>query len=154
MKKFITFIFLIFFTVSLASCNQSNKTTNQVNPSSNETNSAEITTKKQTKFTEEEINEATNCVKTKFKDFKGCTLKELWYDEEKSNHFIEIYFKNQNGELSNVKPENAIVLLSNFDVADPVAHSGLEPNSTYHDWNWILVRDSKTSNWKLVDWGY
>lgn len=25
-------------------------------------------------------------------------------------------------------------------------------NSTYSNWNWILIRDSKTGNWKVDDW--
>lgn len=150
MKKFLTFLFIILVTFHLLGCRQYNKLNNEVS----KTNNQETATKKYTKFSDDKINEATNCVKTKFKDFKGCTLTQLWYDEEKSNHVVEIYFKNRSGELSTVKAENAIVLLSNFNVADPGSNSGLEPNSTYSDWNWILVRDSKTSNWKVVDWGY
>lgn len=36
-------------------------------------------------------------------------------------------------------------LKSNFD---------FEPNSTYTDYNWVLIRDDKSKNWKIVEWGY
>lgn len=32
--------------------------------------------------------------------------------------------------------------------------SGLEPNTIYENWRWILIRDSKTSDWEIDDWGY
>lgn len=47
-----------------------------------------------------------------------------------------------------------IVLLSNFDVDSSGADEGFNPSSTYSFWNWILIRNSKTDNWKVHDWGY
>ena len=44
-----------------------------------------------------------------------------------------------------------IVLLSNFDVDSSGADEGFNPSSTYSFWNWILIRNSKTVNWKVHD---
>lgn len=106
------------------------------------------------KFSKVEIDDAINCVNEKFKDFKGCKLTKLWYDEERSNDFMEGYFTSGKGAVNGVKAENVIVLLSDFDVDSSGVDGSLNPNSTYNDWNWILIRDSKTSEWKVDDWGY
>ncbi|NLK98829.1 MAG: DUF4829 domain-containing protein [Epulopiscium sp.] len=100
------------------------------------------------------MNDAVNCVKEKFKDFEGCSLTKLWYDEEKTNNFIEGYLRGGRGSVNGAKAENVIVLLSNFDVDSSGGDGSLNPNSTYSDWNWILIRDSKASNWQVDDWGY
>lgn len=105
-------------------------------------------------FSEKEINEAIDCIKDKFKDFSGCDLTALWYDEEHSNSFIEGYISNGKGSINGISAENVIVILSNFDVDSSGGDGSLNPNSTYSAWNWILIRDSKTSKWKVDDWGY
>jgi hypothetical protein len=127
----------------LVACKQVGKTNNVV-----------VSFEKSNKFSQQEINDAISCVKKKFKDFEGSNLTKLWYDEEKSNKFIEDYLKNGKGSVNGVKAENVIVFLSNFDVDSSGADSGLNPNSTYSDWNWILIRDSKTGDWRADDGGY
>ena len=80
-----------------------------------------------------------------FKDWKGCTLKEIYYagDDEK-------YFKEINQQYGG---KEAIVLLSKFDVDGSGGDGSLNPNSTYDHWNWLLIKD-KHGNWKEVDHGY
>lgn len=118
------------------------------------TNNAVITIGKSTKFSKEEIQSAENCVIKKFKDFKGCELTRLWYDEKRSNSFAEGYISDGKGSVIGVKTENVIVLLSDFNVDSKGGGGGFNPNSTYNYWNWILIRNSKTGNWKVEDWGY
>lgn len=143
MKKIILYALLILVIFSLAACQQVGKT-----------NKVSVNIEASNKFSEEEINNAISCVKEKFKDFKGCTLKELWYDEEKSNNLIKGYLSNGKASVNGVKAENVIVFLSKFDVDSSSGDGSLNPNSTYSDWNWILIRDSKTGNWRVDDWGY
>lgn len=54
-------------------------------------------------YGENSINEAFDVIEKKFaKDFKGCTLAELRYDEDVENRFaeeIEKYHKENNQEL-------------------------------------------------------
>jgi hypothetical protein len=90
----------------------------------------------------------------KFRSFKGCNLTKLWYDEEKSNLSIEGYLQNGKGSMNGAKAENVIVLLSNYDVDSSGGDGSLNPNSTYSYWSWTLIRNSKTSDWKVDDWGY
>jgi len=143
MKKIISIICLILVVFSIVAFRQVCKTHNVV-----------VSTATSDKFSEEEINSAISCVKKKFKDFKGCTLTKLWYDEAKSNDFIKGYLSNGHGSVNGVKAENVIVLLSNFNVDSSGGDGSLNPNSTYGGWNWILIRDSKTGNWRVDDWGY
>lgn len=93
-----------------------------------------------TKFSKEEIDETMNCVKKKFKDFNGCNLTALWYDEEKSN--------------DQVRGDNEIMLLSNFTVDASGGDGSLNPNSVYADWKWVLIRDSCTGKWRVDEYGY
>lgn len=58
------------------------------------------------------------------------------------------YFEN------NLQSTNVIVLLSNFDVDESGKNPVLNPNSTYSDYQWILIRDSKKSDWVIDDKGY
>ncbi len=143
MKKMLFYLCLILMIFSLVACKQAGKT-----------NKVVISTSESAKFSKMEVNAAINCVKKKFKDFEGCNLTKLWYDEERSNSIIEGYLSNGKGSVNNVKAENVIVLLSNFDVDSSGGDGGFNPNSAYSNWNWILIRDSKTDNWRVDDWGY
>ena len=58
------------------------------------------------------------------------------------------------GSVNGVKPDNVIVLLSNFEVGDSGDNSVLNPNSTYENYQWVLIRDNKTSDWEIDDQGY
>ena len=107
------------------------------------------------KFTEEEINKAVDCVKKDFgSGYPGCTLTKIWYDEEKSNSSVEGYLQCGRGSKNGVNSENVIILLSNFDVDDSGDILALNPNSTYTNYNWILIRTSKRSKWRIDDRGY
>lgn len=78
-------------------------------------------------YGENSINEAFDVIEKKFaKDFKGCTLAELRYDEDVENRFaeeIEKYHKENNQEL--------IVVLSIFDTDEKGGDGGFNPNDTY-----------------------
>ena len=77
-------------------------------------------------YGENSINEAFDVIEKKFaKDFKGCTLAELRYDEDVENRFaeeIEKYHKENNQEL--------IVVLSIFDTDEKGGDGGFNPNDT------------------------
>ena len=102
-----------------------------------------------TMYTTEDIESAMNTVTSYVrttKDFQDCTLTELYYDEtmssEKSETLAEQY-----------EAEEAILLLSSFDVGAENKHSGLDANRTYNNFKWILVR-SNGGAWTLETWGY
>jgi len=98
-------------------------------------------------YSEQDISEAMDVVEKKFKsDFSGCTLTDLWYTKDSvtsSGEWAAQYHKDE-----------AIILLSNFKVDSSGGDGSLTPNSTYTNWQWILVRDKGSSIWDLETWGY
>ncbi|WEG18947.1 DUF4829 domain-containing protein [Alkalihalophilus pseudofirmus] len=81
-------------------------------------------------------------------------MTELWYEENKSNEFIQDYLTYGNGSSNGIEAENVIVLLSNFNVNAFGGDGSFEPNSTETNWKWILIRDDKDDKWRVDDWGY
>lgn len=105
------------------------------------------------KFTARELGSAMKIVENYFA-FPASTLTRIWYNEEKSNSSIESYLKSGKGSINGAKAEDVIVILSNFDVDESGDNPVLNPGSTYKNYQWILIRDSKTSDWRIDDWGY
>ena len=96
------------------------------------------------------INEACRVVEQKFADkFEGCTLTELCYDEEIENRFAE--------EIEKFRKENdqeLIILLSTFHTDEKGGDGGFNPNDTYTNWQWHLVRTADKQSWEIISWGY
>lgn len=99
-------------------------------------------------YSERDIEDAMNIAERKFKsDFTGCTLTDLWYDEDISKESTDEWAEQYNaGE--------AIVLESNFKAGLLGIDGSLEPGETYTEWQWILVRNDESSQWVLETWGY
>ncbi len=94
-----------------------------------------------------EIESAINVAMNYFKmTFEGCTLIEIGYiGDDKLDDYQEF------AESNNA--DDVIVLVSTFKVDASGGDGSLNPNSTYTDYDWILVRtDGK--KWKHVDHGY
>ncbi len=75
-------------------------------------------------------------------DFQYCTLTELCYNEAISSNTSEVL-------AEQYEAEEAIILISSFDVGAENKHSGL----TYNNFKWILVRSNGRA-WTLETWGY
>ena len=142
MKKIFTYLSMILMIFSLVGCNQNNKPTN-----------IKVDIGESTKFSKEEIDNAVDCLKRSF-DFEACTLTKIYYNEEISNTAVEDYLQFGNGSVNKVKAENVIVLLSDFDVDNSGDNPVLNPGETYTNYNWILIRDDKNSDWKVDDCGF
>jgi hypothetical protein len=134
MKKISVALLLLLLVFSFSAC--------VWNPG--ETGDAQITSSESVKFSQTELQAAADCVLEKFKDFKGCTLKKLWYDEDISHEMASAYSSEG----------NAIILLSDFRTDSTGPDEGFEENTDYTNWNWILIRDSKDGEWRVKDWGY
>lgn len=143
MKKVISSFIIILIVFSVVGCNRMGKTKD-----------ASITIGKSVKFSEKEIDDAVQCVKESFKSYRECTLTNLWYDENKSNTYVGDYLEYGGGTENGSTKENSIVLLSNFNVDSLGGDGSFEPNSTTDDYQWVLVRDSKTSKWEVIESGY
>lgn len=142
MKKIIILFCCLLSIFLLVACNKGNIS-----------NDTLIEIRESTKFSKDEIENAIECVKSNF-SFPAAILTKIWYDEEKSNYLVDVYLENGRGLINGVKAENIIILLSNFDVDGSGDNPVLNPNATYLDYQWILIRDSKKNVWKIDDSGY
>lgn len=154
MKRFVISLFAVLLVFSLVGCNQ--KSTDKDIVMENEASiSDELITYigDSDKFDKEEIENAIKIVKENF-SFPASTLTKIRYNEELSDKFTKMYLEDGRGLVNGVKAENVIVLLSNFDVDDSGDNLVLNADSTYEDYQWALIRDNKTSDWKIDDSGY
>ena len=78
-------------------------------------------------------------------NYDGCTLTEICYDEEVSAEAAAEW-------AAQYEAEEAIVLVSSFDVDGSGDSPALNPNSTYENYQWILTRSGWS--WTLQTWGY
>ena len=96
MRKIIVLSSIILLVFSLVACKQDSKIGNVITD-----------TGESTKFAEEEINKAINTVINDF-DFKGSTLKKVWYEQKKSDYATSGYLSNGKGSINGAKLENII----------------------------------------------
>ena len=98
------------------------------------------------RYSAAEIDRAMDQVEKFFKaEFDGCKLLRLEYDENKSAAEADQWAQQYGAD-------EAIVLLSDFEVDGSGVDGSLNPNSTYRSWKWILIRDG--NGWELKTWGY
>ena len=97
-------------------------------------------------YSKEDIRSAIEVIKLYFNEDSGCTLTSIEYagDEISKNHAEW---------AERVDKEEAIVLISSFDVDSSGCGDALNPNSTYDNYLWILARN-KNEDWIHVDNGY
>ena len=97
------------------------------------------------RFSEREVAAAMDEVESFFrKEYDGCKLLRLEYDEEKTLKEAYAWSEDFGAE--------AIVLESDFYVDDSGRTVTLEPDETYRNYEWILTRT--VLGWKLQTWGY
>lgn len=98
-------------------------------------------------YSQEDIASAIDVIKKEFKsNWKGCTLKEIYYAGDDSSIAYQDWAERND-------TDEVIVLLSSFDVDSSGGDGSLNPNSTYNGWKWILVRENG-GKWQHVDHGY
>lgn len=98
-------------------------------------------------YTAKEIEDAMTAVKKEFqKSFQDCTLTKLWYDEN-------ICKLEQEDWKTQYHADEAIVILSDFEVGRSGGDGSLKTGSAYKNWEWILVRDAG-GEWEIKTWGY
>lgn len=134
MKRFIGIILCVLFVLSLCACggDVSKVKTHKVDSKF---------------YSQEDIASAIEVIKNDFRrEWSGCTLKEIYYagDEISKDHQE---FADRNNA------DDVLVLLSSFDVDSSGGDGSLDPNSTYDNWNWILVR-TNGGQWQHIDHGY
>lgn len=134
MKKYLSMILLCMMILGLCACggNTDNVKTHKVDSAI---------------YSQEDISSAIEVIKKEFKSsWKGCTLTEVYYAGDDISKAHKDWADRNNAN-------EVIVLLSSFDVDSSDGDDSLNPNSTYDNWKWILVRKNG-NQWKHVDHGY
>lgn len=134
MKKLIALVLALICVIGLVACGGNVKNVKITDYSSEIYSDAEI---------ENAIDVAINYVK---KNFEGCTLTEITYlGDDKLDNWQEFAERNN--------ADDVMVLVSSFNVGASGGDGSLNPNSTYTNWKWILVR-TNGGKWEHVDHGY
>lgn len=94
---------------------------------------------------QEEYREAVAAALEYFNNFEGCYMSEIKYagDEETKAE----------AEYQKCDPKDVIVLVSTFETGDKAGDGSLEPNKTYSDYKWIIIR-GEDGTWRHKDHGY
>ena len=98
-------------------------------------------------YTFSDIDDAVDVVTSYFRrQFDGSELVELWYvgDETKEEY---------DALAAQYGVDEAIVLKSTFTTGHSGGDGSLNPNDTYENWKWILIRD-RDGAWSHADHGY
>ena len=134
MKKLIALVLALVCVIGLVACGGNVKNVKITDYSSEIYSDAEI---------ENAINVAINYFE---RNFEGCTLTEITYlgDDELDNW-------QEFAERNNA--DDVMVLVSSFNVGASGGDGSLNPNSTYTNWKWVLVR-TNDGKWEHVDHGY
>ena len=134
MKKMIALVLALVCVFSLVACGGNAK-------------NVKITDYSSEIYTDAEIKSAINVAINYFeKNFEGCTLTEITYlGDDKLDDWQEFAERNN--------ADDVIVLVSTFEVGASGGDGSLNPNSTYTNWKWILVRIDG-GKWMHIDHGY
>ena len=134
MKKWIAFVLTLVCMLSFVACGGNVK-------------NVKITDYSSEIYSDVEIKSAIDVAIDYFKkNFEGCTLTEITYvGDDKLGDWQEFAERNN--------AEDVIVLVSTFEVDASGGDGSLNPNSTYTNWKWILVR-TDGGKWKHIDHGY
>ena len=101
-------------------------------------------------YEDETINAAFDAVQKIFSEgFAGCTLLELRYDAD-----VENKYANETMRYWQEHGQELLIVESSFRTDESVAGSGLEPNRTYDNWHWHLMRTEDNKGWEITGWGY
>ena len=89
-----------------------------------------------TVYTKAEIEDAMDVVIGHFRrEFEGCTLIHLYFDEDTPAQYSERWAQQYDAD-------EAIILVSSFEVGPNGSDGSLSPNNRYDGWQWILVRNT------------
>ena len=98
-------------------------------------------------YTDADIEAAMDAVTAYFEaEFQGCTLTQLRYPGDASADLFTEW-------AQEYEADEAIVQYSSFDSDASGGDGSLDPNTTYNDFQWILVRDNG-GTWEVKTYGY
>jgi ABC-type phosphate transport system substrate-binding protein len=146
MKKTLLITLLCTLALTLCACGGNTEETDADPSASGGQINVTVQNEDSALYTEEDIDAAAETVIEYFgQNFDGCTLTKLGYPGDDEAAFRD--WADQYGA------DEAIVLTSEFDVDETGGDGSLEANSTYTDWQWVLVRTAG-GDWEHATHGY
>lgn len=131
MKKLLCLALTLLLVLSLVGCGKISAT-------------VEITCDTSQVYTTADIHDTMDVAKAYFRrHFDGCTMTALGYIGDEKQKLMEEYAKQYGGEV--------IVMVGDFETGSDAGT--LNANSTYRNYQWILLRDEDGS-WSHADHGY
>ena len=98
------------------------------------------------RFADEDWDQAKKVVEDYFKNFEGCEMEVMEYAGDDAS---------AEEAKAQGMDENCVMVINSTFTTDGENHeNGLEPNHTYKDYKWIIVRQSEDDPWEHKDHGY
>ena len=132
MKKLISFLLLTVLLFTFSACGKVSEAKERDVPSE--------------MYSEDDIASAISTIKREFIFWDDCTLLEIYYAGDELTKECQEWAERYDAD-------EAIVLMSSFYVGKDRRDVSLNQDSTYKNWNWILVRTGG-GRWKHVDHGF
>ena len=133
MKKAVTLLLSALLVFSLVGCGKISSNMYISNDSSDH-------------YTAVEIHDAFDVAMDYFRrEFRGCTMTAIGYIGDEKWDMVEDYGKQYGAPV--------IVLVSEFTTGKQGGDGSLNPNETYRNYKWILVR-GEDGRWSHADHGY
>lgn len=107
-------------------------------------------------YTQKDMGDAIEAIKAEFRTRKGFELHSISYtsDAECMSYQKDIEWLNEKAEKRGLKGYFTQCIIFKSDFHTPKnAVEGFSDEMEYHDWNWILIRETN-GEWKLLDCGY
>lgn len=134
MKKLVTLLLTAALVLALAGCGKISA-------------NVEITNDTSQYYSEADIHDAISVAQTHFRrHFDGCTLTAIGYAGDEEWEQMEAYADDQG-------VAQAIILTSEFATDDSGSGGVLNPNDTYRNYQWVLLRKAN-GGWSHFDHGY
>ena len=134
MKKFLPLLLTAVLMLSLAGCGRISST-------------VEITCDASQRYSTADIHDAMDVVKNFFRrHFDGCTMTAIGYIGDEKQKMMEEY-------ALQYGVDEVIVLVSDFETGRTGGDGSLNPDNTYRNYKWILLRE-KDGGWSHADHGY
>ena len=106
------------------------------------------------RYTDEDMSEAMSIVVDRFKQWKGCTLDELWYAGDACNSEENIAWLNEiAGDKGFTECLEILIDFHTSNDPDELEDMVFEPDYYYSDYQWWLAR-TDGGDWELVSQGY
>ena len=104
---------------------------------------AEISIGASNVFSQSDFEQAEKAIFAEFKNYDGCEMLSLVYDESMSDEYKNYFYPNYDLEI--------MVLYSDFKTQKNMQGNGFNDDCLYREWKWIMVKND--GEWIVRDRG-